>query len=74
MGIKFLVAWRHVILQTKGTPSGVPLFDAVVAWKVSLVAQRCVHSGRRMSSPPFSADSWARMPVQVMFALSTAFG
>ncbi|MEY3898244.1 MAG: hypothetical protein RLZZ214_3765 [Verrucomicrobiota bacterium] len=35
---------------------------------------RCVHAGRRTISPPLSADSWARMPVQVMFALSIAFG
>jgi hypothetical protein len=33
-----------------------------------------VHSGKRTISPPLRADSWARMPVQVMFALWTAFG
>ena len=32
------------------------------------------HSGRRISSPPRSADSWARMPQSVMLADCTSFG
>ena len=33
-----------------------------------------VNSGRRTISPPFSADSWARMPTHVQLALVTALG
>ena len=33
-----------------------------------------VNSGNVMISPPFIADSWARIPTQVMFADCCAFG
>src|SRR5262245_40651103 len=37
-------------------------------------APRNDHDGSFWIAPPFRADSWARMPTQVMFADSTAFG
>ncbi len=65
--------------QQRGRGGGVALGRARhIRWarrgSVSFYCSRRLQLGSFMSSPPLRADSWARIPVHVIFADSTALG
>ena len=72
-GVQFTGGWNPgmKLLGVTGRPV-LPLLMG----KSAPAAYPCrrLQLGSFMSSPPLSADSWARMPVQVMLADSTALG